>query len=164
MMMAYRKEILIHLYRILEKNATDARVYFRLADKCNRSTLKCFFKKLSLQKRYFCRRIRYEIGELEKEIEIIEEKSPLKSVTFSGNTFTGSFSSQNEMRGIINYCYEREREYLEMYQILLSKTNMGNIREMLLSQKHSVKLGLNELNTIENRLYKAENEKEMKFH
>ncbi|HSP40511.1 MAG TPA: hypothetical protein VLN46_03695 [Gillisia sp.] len=156
--MGYREEILIQLYRILENNISDARIYYRLADKCKRSSIKNFFKKLSLQKRIFCRRIKYEIGELERQMEQIGEKSGSERWDSSKKTFHNLPSLGKDITEMITYCDKRERQYLELYKTLLSKTNIGNIREMLLSQKHAVQLALNEMKTLETKIHNSKNE------
>ncbi len=147
--MGYREEILNQLYRILDNNTTDARIYYRLADKCRRSTLKLFFKKLSLQKRIFCRRIKYEIRELEREIELISEKPIYPNEIIPKKSIPEPPSLKTDVLSLITYCYRREQQYLEIYKKLLSQTNLDSIREMLLSQKHAVQLALNEIKTFE---------------
>ncbi len=156
--MGYREDILIKLYRILEKNSTDTRIYYRLSDKCRRSILKCFFKKLSTQKRIFCRRIKYEIRELEKEIATLEEPPNFHNDLNTSKTFTGFPLVRYDVMGLIAYCNKREHQYIEIYKNLLSQTNLGNIREMLLSHKHKVQLTLNEIKTIESKIQNGKNE------
>lgn len=160
--MEKREQILKQLYKILENNKTDARIYYRLADNCKRPALKFFFKKLSLQKRIYCRRIRYEIRELEREMEILFGNSkPLEDI--QKREITVLPSKERDGIGLINYCYKRENHYLELYENLLSRTYLGNIREMLLSQKHSIHLILNEIRAIENKLFNGKNEGEIKI-
>jgi len=160
--MGNREEILTQLYKILEKNSNDARIYYRLADNCKRSFLKNFFKKLSHQKRIFCRRIKYEIQELEKELELLEE-NPQIQLNIPSRAIPGLPSFRSDIIGLITYCYKRERQYLELYKNLLTKIHMGNIREMLLYQKHSVQLALNEMKNFEIKIRNGKNEGEVKY-
>lgn len=160
--MRYRKEILNQLYKILENNTTDARIYYRLADKCKRSSLKYFFKKLSLQKRLFCRRIRYEIRELEKEMDHVNDTAFHKE-SIAKKSFHEASLFRTDMIGLITYCYKREQQYLELYKTLLSQTHLGNIREMLLAQKHSVQLILNEIKSLETKMFDIKNEGEISY-
>lgn len=69
--MAYRTDILNLLYKILFRTYTDSRMYYIAAEKCNRLIYKNFFRKLSHQKRCFCKRIKYEIQVQEKEIQLL---------------------------------------------------------------------------------------------
>lgn len=161
--MGYREEILIQLYRILENNNTDARIYYRLGDKCKKASLTFFFKKLSLQKRIFCRRINYEISELEKEIQQISEVSKFEKFTISKKAFQPIPSLKDYTRDLLNYCYNREQEYLELYKNLLSQTDRGNIREMLLNQKHSLLLVIDEIKALETKIYDGKNERKVNY-
>ena len=161
--MRYRKEILNQLYKVLENNTTDARIYFRLADNCKRSSLRYFFKKLSLQKRLFCRRIGYEIRELEKEIEYVNGNTVFQKENIAKKSIHEISLLSADMIGLITYCYKREQEYLELYKTLLSQTNLGSIREMLLSQKHSVQLILNEINSLRKKVPNIKNDGEISY-
>lgn len=161
--MGYREEILTHLYRILENNSTDARIYYRLADKCKRGSLRNFFKKLSLQKRLFCRRIKYEISELERQMEQRGEHYRPGGTDTSLNTAHDTNALGKDIHGLISYCDHRERQYLELYRNLLSKTSLGDIREMLLSHKHSVQLALNEIKTLETKIHNSKNEGKINY-
>src|SRR5690606_7094978 len=137
--MKEKEEILSQLYKILDKNTNDIRIYYRLADKCKRSFLKNFFKKLSHQKRIFCRRIRFEIKELEMEWALIWDNSKTTNMPRQ-RTFHGLPVFKADMKSLITYSYTRELEHLHLYKTLLSKTHLGNIREMLLHQRHAIQL------------------------
>lgn len=161
--MGYRDKILKQLYEVLENNTSDARIYYRLADRCNRSSLKYFFKKLSLQKRLFCRRLNYEIRELEKEMEFIGENNIFQYESSTKKSFEGIPTSRGDISGLVAYCYNQEQQYLEQYKTLLSKTYLGGIREMLLSQKHSIQLILNEIRSLETKMHNLKNEGEINY-
>lgn len=161
--MGEREEILSQLYRILDKNTNDVRVYYRLAEKCKRTFLKNFFKKLSHQKRIFCRRIRYEIRELEKEIALIREYGYEPSKIPKQEASHGLPSFKADMKGLIKYSHRREQEYLHLYKTLLSNTHLGNIREMLLNQRHAVQLTLNEIQTLEHKINYEKNGGEVSY-
>src|SRR5690606_29796621 len=106
-----REEILSQLYKILDKNTNDIRIYYRLADKCKRSFIKNFFRKLSHQKRIFCRRIRFEIKELEMELALISDNGKTINLPHQGS-FHGLPAFKADMKSLITYSYKREQEYL----------------------------------------------------
>ena len=157
------EEIISLLYKILDNNTEDIRIYYRLADKAKRSFLKNFFRKLSYQKRVFCRRIRFEIKELENELALIGVKDKTISNKPETRNIHGLPSFKADFKGLVMYSYKREQEYLHIYKALLSNTHLGNIREMLLNQKHAVQLTLNELKTIEIRYNFEKNEGEINY-
>lgn len=161
--MGYREEILKQLYKVLEYNSVDARMYFRFADKCKPTSLKYFFKKLSLQKRLFCRRISYEIRELEREIELISEKSIYHKEVTIPKSFSEVISIKKDGAGLIKYCYNREQQYIELYKSLISQTHFGSIREMLLSQKFYIQLILNEIKNLETKQLNIKNEGKINY-
>lgn len=163
MQMGKREEILEQLHKILEKNSNDARIYYRLAENCNRSFLTNFFKKLSYQKRIFCKRIRYEIKELEKEIKILEENPTATFKNPSSPALQVVPTLRNELYDLIPYCYKKEQQYVELYKNLLSKTHLGSIREMLLYQKHMVQLVLNEMKNFDSQIQNGKNEEEINY-
>lgn len=156
--MRYRKDIIEHLYMILAKTIQDGKTYQNASERCKRLLFKNFFKKLSHQKRSFCKRIKYEISVLEDEVLAM------------GGELTQRISTQYEIKptilpvfrlekdGLIKECYRREKENLVLYNTLLSKICVGQIREMLLFQKHSVKLILNEIESMGLKVYDEKNE------
>lgn len=161
--MEEKEEILIQLYKILHKIAGDKRIYYRLSEQCKQSFLRNFYMKLSHQKRSFYRRIRYEIKELEKEI-LLNKENGLKNVPIIGKeSFHGLPSFRFDMNTLIKYSIKKEQEYLHIYKTLLSITHLGNIREMLLNQRHAVQLNLNEIRSIENKNDYGKNEEQLNY-
>lgn len=156
--MRYRKDIIEHLYMILAKNIHDGKIYQNASERCKRLLFKNFFRKLSHQKRSFCKRIKYEISVLEDEV--LSMGGELKE----RENFHYEIKPQVlpvfrlEKDGLIKECYRREKENLVLYNTLLSKICVGQIREMLLFQKHSVKLILNEIESMGLKVYDEKNE------
>lgn len=161
--MKNREDILSHLYYILDKNTHDIRIYYRLADKTKRSFLKNFFRRLSHQKRVFCRRIRFEIKELENEHSLIDKREKTIPIKPDTGTIHGLPSFKTDIKDLIVYSYKREQEYLRVYKDLLSNTHLGNIREMLLNQKHAVQMTINDLKTIEKKFNFEKNQGEINY-
>lgn len=162
--MRHRTEIVGLLYKILAKTYFDSRIYRLSAENCKRLLFKNFFRKLSHQKLSFFKRNKYEIQVLEKEIssmggqlkQSIEEwkeeaTSPILPVF------------RTEKNGLIKDCYRREKENLELYNNLLSRISVGQIREALLFQKHSVQLILNEIETMGLRVFDEKSEGEKNY-
>lgn len=160
--MENREKILTQLYIILEKNKADARIYYRLADKCKRAFLKNFFKKISYQKRIYCRRISYEIRELETALTN-KVGFDLHSQLSNPGTFHGFPSLKTDTNGFLKYCYKKEQEYFTLYKSLLSITHLGDIREMLINQKHSAQLVLNEIKTMQSKIQPGRMEGEVNY-
>src|SRR5690606_1605382 len=101
-----REEIISLLYKILDNNTEDIRIYYRLADKAKRSFLKNFFRKLSYQKRVFCRRIRFEIKELENELALIGVKDKTISNKPETRIIHGLPSFKADVKGLVMYSYK----------------------------------------------------------
>lgn len=130
----------------------DGRVYNIAGEKCKRLLFKNFFRKLSHQKGCFCKRIRYEIQVLEKEISLLGGE--VKTLEEKRREINMSVLPviRIEREGLIKDCYRREKKNIEMFNNLLSRISSGNIREMLLFQKHSVQLILNEIESMGMRI------------
>jgi len=161
--MGGREEILSQLYKILDNNNNDIRIYYRLAEMSKRSSLRVFFKNLSYQKRIFCRRIRYEIRELENSKALIPGQEIKTGNLSKLKSFQGLPTLKADIKGLMMYCYKKEQEYLHLYKNLLSNTHLGNIREMLLNQRHAVQLSLNEIKMLENKYNYEKNEGEVNY-
>ncbi len=133
------------LYSILEKNYRDFRIYSNASKHCKRLLFRNFLMKVSHQKKSFCKRIKLEIEFLENQKKIqgnekIISKGELKDIR---DPVLPVFRIEKD--GIIKECYRRERQNIGLYQNLLSKISLGGIREMLLFQKHSIQLILQEI-------------------
>lgn len=155
--MGYREDTIGLLYKVLAKNFLDGRVYISAAESSKRLLFKNFFRKLAHQKRTFCKRIKYEIEVLENEILLMggeiqtypdweDHHSPILPV----------FRAEKD--GLIKECYRREKQNIEFYINLLSRISIGQIREMLLFQKHSIQLILNEIEAMGLKLYDGREE------
>lgn len=155
------------LYSILEMNYRDYRIYSNASKHCKRLLFRNFFTKVADQKKSFCKRIKMEI-------EFLENQGNLKGqreVTFKHkleniqDIILPVF--QIEKDGNIKECYRRERQNIGLYQNLLSKISLGNIREMLLFQKHSIQLILQEIEGFGLNIYQdietENNEGEIKY-
>ncbi|UJH91057.1 hypothetical protein LZ575_20735 [Antarcticibacterium sp. 1MA-6-2] len=77
------------------------------------------------------------------------------NLTQIGKTITHQFYLvfRVEKDGLIKECYRREKQNIGFYNSLLSRISMGQIREMLLFQKHSMQLILNEIESMGLKLY-----------
>lgn len=161
--MGYREDILQHLYKILTKNYGEGKLYQSSAENCKRLLFKNFFRKLSHQKRSFCRRIKYEIQVLENEIRLLggEPSTNIEDWKFKGEPILPVFRTEKD--GLIKECYRREMENISLYNNLLSRICVGQIREMLLFQKHSIQLILNEIESMGLKVYEERNESEIKY-
>lgn len=161
--MGSREDILKQLYKILSKNYSEGKLYQNSAENCKRLLFKNFFRKLSHQKRSFCRRIKYEIQVLENEIELLGGEPVVKREDWktSGDKILPVFRAEKD--GLIKECYRRERENIAIYNSLLSRICVGQIREMLLFQKHSVQLILNEIESMGLKVYEEKNGSEKQY-
>ncbi len=160
--MRYRKDIIEYLYMILAKNIHDGKIYQNASERCKKLLFKNFFRKLSHQKRSFCKRIKYEISVLEDEVRLMGgEINEIKRGPYEHNPpVLPVFRLEKD--GLIKECYRREKENLSLYNTMLSKICVGQIREMLLFQKHSVKLILNEIDSMGLKVYDEKNEHNFK--
>ncbi|MCM4158594.1 hypothetical protein FHG64_13490 [Antarcticibacterium flavum] len=155
--MGYREKTIEHLYRILAKNYQDGRVYKNAAENSRKLHHKNFFQKLALQKKSFCKRIKKEIEKLQQEIHFLGEEAPVRNNWKDKNSpILPVFRS--ELDGLIKECYRREKQNVGMYNNMLSKISMGQIREMLLFQKHSLQLIINEIEALGLRIYDEKDE------
>ncbi|MFO8148262.1 MAG: hypothetical protein ACQEWG_05775 [Bacteroidota bacterium] len=156
------------LYSILEKNYRDYRIYSNASNHCKRLIFRNFFLKVAHQKKSFCKRIKKEIEFLENQNAImgqgkITSKRDWKNVE---GPILPVFRIEKD--GIIKECYHREKQNIGLYQNLLSKISLGDIREMLLFQKHSIQLIVQEIEGFGLNIYRdieAENnnEEEMRY-
>ncbi len=133
------------LYSILEKNYRDFRIYSNASKHCKRLLFRNFLLKVAHQKKSFSKRIEQEIESLENQNNIKGEgKTNLRR---EWKNIPGPVLPvfRIEKDGIIKECYRRERQNIGLYQNLLSRISLGEIREMLLFQKHSIQLTLQEI-------------------
>lgn len=142
--MGYRKKTLQLLYSIREKIFQDVRIYSTASERCKRLFYKNFFRKLALKKRSFYRRIKYEIEVLENEMismggEIHNYSDWKESTTPVLPVF------RSEKDGVIKDCYRREKQNIGIYNYLLARISIGDIREMLIYQRHALRLILQEI-------------------
>ena len=156
--MGYREKILELLYKKAEKVVTDLQVYQKAAETSKRQMLKNFFGKLAHQKKSFLKRIKQEIAALENELEIMGVEFRRKNVGDTGKKAPTLSVFELEKEGtikekFIKECYSREKRNYEQYNFLLSKISKGSIREMLLFQKHSVGLLLEEVKSMGVRIF-----------
>lgn len=150
--MGYRKKVIQLLYAILEKNYQDGRIYSTASERCKRLFYKNFFRNLALKKRSFCKRIKYEIEVLENEI-----------VSMGGEINNNSNWKESaapvlplfrpEKDGIIKDCYRHEKQNIGMYNLLLTRICIGEIREMLLYQRHALRQILQEIESLGLKIY-----------
>ena len=155
------------LYSILEKNYRDFRIYSNASKHCKRLLFRNFLMKVSHQKKSFCKRIKQEIESLERQKNM---KTDPKNITGrEWKNIPGSVLPvfRTEKDGIIKECYRREKQNIGLYQNLLSRISLGNIREMLLFQKHSIQLILQEIEGFGLNIYQdleeENNEEEKKY-
>lgn len=150
--MGYRENTIELLYKVLAKNFLDGRVYSSAAESSKKLLFKNFFRKLAQQKQAFCKRIKYEIDILQEEIKLMggevkiqtrwkDDHSPILPV----------FRSERD--GLIKECYRREKQNIGMYNNMLSRISIGQIREMLLFQKHNMQLIINEIESMGLKIY-----------
>lgn len=155
------------LYSILEKNYRDYRIYSNNSKHCKRLLFRNFLFKIAHKKKSFCKRIK-------KEIEFLESQGNTNGQRkIISNRKLGAIQGpilpvfQIEKDGMIKECYRRERQNIGLYQNLLSKISLGNIREMLLFQKHSIQLTLQEIEDFGLNIYEdvdaENNESEKKY-
>ncbi len=150
--MGYREKIIELLYKILIKTYLDGRVYKNAAENSRKLHHKNFFRKLALQKKSFCKRIKGEIEKLQQEISLMGGEPPVRKNWKDKNSpILPVFRSERD--GLIKECYRREKQNVGMYNNMLSKISLGRIREMLLFQKHSLQLILNEIEALGLRIY-----------
>lgn len=155
--MGYREKTIELLYKVLAKNFLDGRVYSTAAENSKKLFFKNFFRKLAQQKQAFCKRIKYEIDFLQEEIRSMggevndqtrwkDTQSPILPV----------FRSERD--GLIKECYRREKQNIGMYNNMLSRISIGQIREMLLFQKHNMQLLINEIESMGLKIYEEMDE------
>lgn len=158
--MGYRENILELLYRHLDKIFIDNKVYQHAAECSKKILFKNFFRKLAHQKKSFHKRTSHEIYILENELEIMGTSFKRKEPEPLGKAVGILPAFRTEKDGFLKECFRREKRNLEQYNYLLSKICKGSIREMLLFQKHSVQLILEEMKSMGIRIYEgAEDEK-----
>lgn len=133
------------LYSILEKNYRDYRIYSNNSKHCKRLLFRNFFFKIADQKKSFCKRIKKEIEFLENQENLAGQRKVISKRKLEAIQGPILPVFQIEKDGMIKECYRRERQNIGLYQNLLSKISLGNIREMLLFQKHSIQLAIQEI-------------------
>lgn len=145
--MGYRKKTLQLLYVILEKNFQDGRIYSKASERCKRLFYKNFFRKLALEKRSFCKRIKYEIEVLENEVLSMGEETKVKFYyKESAAPILPAFRLEKD--GLIRDCYRREKQNIGMCNQLLANISTGEVREMLLYQRHILRQILQEIESL----------------
>ncbi|MFO7720555.1 MAG: hypothetical protein R6W85_08980 [Gillisia sp.] len=133
------------LYSILEKNYHDYRIYSNASKHCKRLIFRNFFTKVAHQKKSFCKRIKLEIEFLENQNATIGQKKFHSKGDWKNIEGPILPVFRIEKDGVIKESYRREKQNVGLYQNLLSIISLGNIREMLLYQKHSIQLILQEI-------------------
>lgn len=150
------------LYSILEKNYCDYRIYSNASKQCKRLLFRNFLIKVAQQKKSFCKRIKLEIEYLENQNNIQGQRKNLSKHEWKNIQGPVLPVFRIEKDGIIKESYRREKQNIGLYQNLLSKISLGSIREMLLFQKHSIQLTLQEIEGFGLNIYEdleAENTK-----
>lgn len=138
--MRNKKETLRLLQKLFVLNHKNQRAYFRMAvrsDNMQRQILRA----LGLQKRRFCFWIR-------KEMEGLQQNKPCPA--FSGENQLFLFAEEEfpypsfrfEQGEVFTTCYLMEKKLIEDYQFLLSKITIPGLRDMLLAQKHALRLNI----------------------
>ena len=155
--MGYRKKTLKLLYAILEKNYQDGMLYSTTSERSKRLFYKTFFRKLALKKRDFCKRIKYEIDVIENEIismggEVLDHANWKET---ADPIIPGNKSDKDD---IIKDCYLREKQNTGMYNFLLKRINIGEIREMLLYQQHTLRQIIKEIESLDLLKYNGQND------
>lgn len=159
--MGYRNKTIQLLYTILEKNHQDGKLYYTASQRCKRLYYKSFFRKLAVEKRSFCKRIKYEIEVLENEIiSMGGEISTNFNRKEAGVIVLPVFRTEKD--GLIKECYRREKQNISMYNYLLTRINIGEIREMLLYQRHSLRQIYREIESLGLKICDDPNEINMK--
>lgn len=153
--MGYRENILELLYRHLEKIFIDQKVYQHAAEGNKKLLSKNFFRKLAHQKNSFYKRTAEEISTLENELELMGIDFEKKEDRAAPKPVTILPVFRTEKDGFLIECYRREKKNFEQYDYLLSKICKGSIREMLLFQKHSVQLILEEIECMGVRIFEG---------
>lgn len=133
------------LYSILERNYHDFRIYSNASRHCKRLIFRNFLGKVAHQKKSFCKRIKLEIDFLENQNNIEGHRENISKRDWKNIERPILPVFRIEKDGIIKECYRREKQNIGLYQNLLSKISLGGIREMLLFQKHSIQLILQEI-------------------
>jgi hypothetical protein len=129
--MGYREKTIEHLYKILAKNYLDGRIYKNAAENSRKLHHKNFFRKLALQKKSFGKRIMKEIENLQQDIHLLGGEVPVRNNWKDKNSpILPVFRSERD--GLIKECYRREKQNIGMYNNMLTKISIGQIREMLL--------------------------------
>ncbi len=160
--MGYREKTIEHLYKILAKNYLDGRVYKNAAENSRKLHHKNFFRKLAGQKKSFCKRIKKEIENLQQDIHLLGGEAPVRNNWKDKNSpILPVFRSERD--GLIKECYRREKQNVGMYNNMLSKISIGQVREMLLFQKHSLQLIINEIEALGLRIYEGDNDENKNF-
>lgn len=153
--MGYREKILELLYRKSDKIVVDLEVYKNAAEGSKRLLFKNFFGKLAHQKKSFLKRAKQEIEILENELKLMGVDFDRKEVGNLEKPINILPVFRTEKDGLIKECYRREKRNYEQYNYLLSKISKGSIREMLLFQKHSVGMILEEIESLGIRIYEG---------
>lgn len=150
--MGYRRKTIQLLYAILEKNYQDGRIYSTASERCRRLFYKNFFRKLALKKRAFCKRIKYEIEVLENEVISMGEEIKMNfNYKESAAPILPAFRLEKD--GLIRDCYRREKQNIGMCNHLLTSISTGEVREMLLYQRHTLRQILQEIESLGLKIY-----------
>lgn len=150
--MGYREVTIELLYKVLAKNFLDARVYINAAENSKKLLFKNFFRKLAHQKKAFCKRIQYEIEVMQEELSMMGvENTPHTKWKDTHSTILPVFRTERD--GLIKECYRREKQNIGLYNNMLSRISVGQVREMLLFQRHSLQLIVNEIESMGLKIY-----------
>lgn len=146
--MGHREIAIEHLLKLMSRNYLDGKLYLYTAENCKRLFANNIFKKLAHQKRSFYQKIKEEILVLYDEIILLggNKNNPVENLKLEEPQILPVF--RKEQGGLIKECYRREKQTLGMYNNVLTKVNIGTIREMLLFQKHSIQMILFEIESM----------------
>lgn len=112
-------------------------------------------------KRAFCKRIKYEIEVLENEV-ISMGGEILNNSAWKDSTSPILPLFRPEKDGLIKDSYRREKQNIGMYNYLLTRINIGEIREMLLYQRHSLRQILQEIESLGLHIYEEQDDENSK--
>lgn len=121
--------------------------YLWISEHSKKTKVKNFFKRLSIQKEMFCLRIENKIQNLENELVLIEGELE-KNNTSSSCKLLQLPLHHYEKNEFFRKCYFRERSGLKLYEFFLKQIHAGSIRELLLFQRHHVKINLKEIESM----------------
>lgn len=142
--MKNKVNLLEYLHQLLSEIYLDIRLYKIAANNERQLQIRNFYEKLVVQKKAMGERTNQEIKYLYQEINLEGESPEILNVKNGNNTVLPVIDFKGDS---IKRFYRRENQNIAYYDLLLSKINQGEIREMLLSQKFTCQLIINEIKT-----------------